>query len=86
MTARSRGWLLTGAVVIVLPGLTQLWYWSRLFTTPGFLAHSDLYEYFLPAFLSPMTTWSSAEFAGMPANSDEDQAVIGERKAGRKYS
>ena len=75
MTARSRGWLVIGAVVIALPVLAQLWYWSRLFTTPGFLAHSDLYEYFLPAFLSPMTLWSSAEFAGMPVYSDPQVAM-----------
>ena len=75
MTARTRAWLVGGAVIIALPVLAQIWYWSRLFTTPGFLAHSDLYEYFLPAFLSPRTLWSSAEFAGMPVYSDPQIAM-----------
>ncbi len=70
MSTSTRTWLVRGAIVIALPLLAQVWYWSRLFTEPGFLAHSDLYEYFLPAFLSPMTTWSSSEFAGMPVYSD----------------
>ena len=70
MTPRLRTALVVGATVVALPVLAQAWYWSRLFTEPGFLAHSDLYEYFLPAFLSPMTTWSPAEFAGMAVYSD----------------
>lgn len=55
--------------------LAQLWYWSRLFTTTGSLAHSDLYEYFLPVFRSPFTTWSSAEFGGLPAFADPQNAT-----------
>ena len=36
----------------------------------GYLAESDLYEFFLPTFLAPITTWSPFEFGGMPAFAD----------------
>ncbi len=53
-------------------GFTLLFGW--LFAYPplhhGYLAESDLYEFFLPTFLSPMTRWSSFEFGGMPAFAD----------------
>ena len=35
-----------------------------------YLAESDLYEYYLPIFLSPITTWSRFEFGGLPAFAD----------------
>ncbi len=56
-------------------GLAPVWYWSRLFTGPGVLAPSDLYEQFLPVFLSPILKWSSSEFAGLPAAADPQSAV-----------
>ena len=36
----------------------------------GYLDESDLYEYFLPMFLAPLTTWSPYEFSGLPAFAD----------------
>ena len=36
----------------------------------GYLAESDLYEFFLPTFLAPITKWSPFEFGGMPAFAD----------------
>ena len=36
----------------------------------GYLAESDLYEFFLPTFLAPITQWSPFEFGGMPAFAD----------------
>lgn len=51
----------------------------RIYWRTGFgdqlLAESDLYEYFLPVFLSPVTRWSSYEFAGLPAFADPGEAV-----------
>ena len=39
------------------------------------LAESDLYEYYLPVFLAPITTWSSYEFAGLPVFADPGDSV-----------
>ena len=36
----------------------------------GYLAESDLYEFFFPTFLAPLTKWSPFEFGGMPAFAD----------------
>ncbi len=60
------GWIALGALLAA----AQIWFWLRLFTTDGFLAHSDLYEQFLPVFLSPIARWSSTEFAGLPVFAD----------------
>ena len=49
---------------------TQIWFWSRLFSSELILAHSDMYEQFLPAFLAPAALWSSAEFGGLPLMAD----------------
>src|SRR3954447_24673854 len=57
---------------IVVAAYTLLFTWM---CAPAILAHrylseSDLYEYFLPVFLAPITTWSNFEFAGLPAFAD----------------
>ena len=59
---------LIGIALVV--GAANIWYWSRLLTEPGVLAHSDLYEYFLPIFLAPFSTWSATEFGGLPTIAD----------------
>jgi hypothetical protein len=57
---------------VAAAGITALFGW--LFAYPplhhGYLAESDLYEFFLPTFLAPITQWSSFEFAGTPAFAD----------------
>ena len=63
------------AAMVAIPVALQLWLWSPLFTTPGYFWHSDLYEEFLPQFLAPLVTWSSAEFAGMPVFADPQNAA-----------
>ncbi len=68
MATRARSWRLAAmwAAIAVL----QVWFWLRLLTSGGYLAHSDLYEQFLPVFLSPIARWSSAEFGGLPVFAD----------------
>jgi hypothetical protein len=55
--------------------VVQLWFWSQLFVGDVYLARSDLYEYFLPTFLSPRTIWSVYELAGFPAFADPQQTA-----------
>ena len=59
-------------VALVVGGFLILFTWvlGRPFVSGDYLAESDLYEYYLPIFLSPITTWSSYEFAGLPAFAD----------------
>ncbi|MGE0590970.1 MAG: YfhO family protein [Vicinamibacterales bacterium] len=70
-----RGW--THAALVVA-GFTALfaWLFGRALVGPGYFAESDLYEYFLPVFLSPVTTWSGFEFGGMPAFADPGDAAF----------
>jgi hypothetical protein len=46
------------------------WLFARPIVTHAYLSESDLYEYYLPIFLAPITTWSSFEFSGLPAFAD----------------
>lgn len=62
----------------VVAGYTLLFTWFFAFgpfLRHGLLSDADLYEYFLPQFLSPITLWSSFEFGGMPAFGDPNDAV-----------
>lgn len=72
----SRGAIAHAAVV--LAAFTLLFTW--LFATPivegSLIAESDMYEQFLPVFLSPYMTWSSYEFGGMPAFADPQDTVF----------
>ena len=52
------------------------WLYARPVIEGSFLTESDLYEYFLPVFLSPSTIWSSYEFGGMPAFADPQDTVF----------
>lgn len=62
----------------VVAGFTAIFGW--LFAYPplhgGFLAESDLYEFFLPHFLTPLTAWSSFEFGGNPSFADPNDAFL----------
>jgi hypothetical protein len=64
------------ALVIVL-GFTLLfcWLFARLLFTDAYLAESDLYDWFLPLFLSPPALWSSTIFAGLPSFADTSDAA-----------
>jgi hypothetical protein len=44
--------------------------------THTYLADSDLYEYYLPIFLAPITTWSTFEFSGLPAFADPGDFTV----------
>ena len=62
---------------LVVSGFTLLFTW--LFAEPivhhRYLTESDLYEYYLPIFLAPITKWSSFEFSGLPAFADPGDFV-----------
>jgi len=62
----------------VATGFALLFAW--LFAYPslhhGYLAESDLYEFFLPTFLSPITLWSSFEFGGTPSFADPSDTSL----------
>src|SRR5258705_3024676 len=62
---------------IVLSAFTLVFTW--LFAEPivhhRYMTESDLYEYYLPIFLAPITTWSSFEFSGLPAFADPGDFV-----------
>lgn len=63
---------------LVVAGFTLLfgWLYARSFIEGSFLAESDLYEYYLPVFLSPITIWSSYEFGGIPAFADPQDTAF----------
>ena len=63
---------------LVVAGFTLLfgWLYARPVIEGSFLAESDLYEQFLPVFLSPITIWSSYEFGGMPAFADPQDTAF----------
>ena len=63
--------LLTHAAV-VLAFFTALfgWLYAGPFLDHRLVAESDIYEQFLPMFLSPITIWSSYEYSGTPAFAD----------------
>ena len=68
-------WLRHASLAVLGFLVFHTWFWSPLLFGEGYLAHSDLYEYFLPVFLSPPTVWSSQEFAGFPAFADPQNAA-----------
>jgi hypothetical protein len=59
-------------IVIATAGFALLFAWLLAYAPlhHGYLAESDLYEFFLPTFLAPITHWSPFEFGGMPAFAD----------------
>ena len=68
----------TSHATLVVAGFTLLfgWLYARPVIEGSFLAESDLYEYYLPVFLSPITIWSSYEFGGMPAFADPQDTAF----------
>src|SRR5687767_3896529 len=63
--------------VVVVVGFSVLfgWVYGRALFSDVYLIESDLYEYFLPIFLSPITQWSGFEFSGLPAFADPGDNV-----------
>ena len=64
----------TGHAAMVFGAFTLLFAW--IFGQPllkgSYLAESDLFDIFLPIFLSPRMVWSSYEFSGMPTFADPE--------------
>jgi hypothetical protein len=63
--------------LIVLGAYSALftWLFAQPIITHRYLSESDLYDYFLPIFLAPITTWSLFEYSGMPAFADPGDFV-----------
>jgi hypothetical protein len=50
--------------------------YARPLVEGAYLAGTDLYDYYLPIFLSPITIWSTFELAGLPAMADSQNAAF----------
>ncbi|HZW54291.1 MAG TPA: hypothetical protein VFF00_09660, partial [Candidatus Elarobacter sp.] len=51
------------------------WLFRPLIATGAYLSESDLFDWFLPLFLSPPAVWSSDIFAGLPVFADTSDAA-----------
>src|SRR5947207_4142496 len=71
---RATAALHASLVVIAFTALFS-WVFGRLLIADVYLAESDLYDWFLPFFLSPPARWSSDIFAGFPLVADTSAAV-----------
>ena len=58
------------AIVLAFFTILFAWLYGRPFLEHRLVAESDIYEQFLPMFLSPITIWSSYEYSGTPAFAD----------------
>jgi hypothetical protein len=56
--------------------LLFVWLYANPILEGSYLAESDMYEQFLPVFLSPVTTWSNFEFGGMAAFADPQDTAF----------
>lgn len=56
--------------------LLALWVCGQAILHGRVLAESDLFEQYLPTFLSPALTWSSFEFSGVPAYADPESGAV----------
>jgi hypothetical protein len=63
------------AAVVLAYGAVFSWLFSRILTADAYLAESDLYDWFLPLFLSPPARWTSAMLAGLPSFADTSDAA-----------
>lgn len=57
-------------VVVVAYTAIIGWLFAFASVTDSLLSESDLFEYYLPIFLAPITVWSPFEFSGLPAFAD----------------
>jgi hypothetical protein len=71
-TSRSTrtGSIVHVTLVLVIPAALFAWLFARFLLNDLYLVDSDLYEHFLPAFLSSIRVWSSFEFSGLPVFAD----------------
>src|SRR5258706_5020301 len=63
------------ALVLAAYTLLFSWLFSRLLFSGVYLAESDLFDWFLPFFLSPPAKWSSDIYAGLPLFADTSDAI-----------
>jgi hypothetical protein len=68
----------TGHALAVVGAYTALFTWlhARPLVEGGYLAGTDLFDYYLPIFLSPITLWSTYELSGLPALADSQNAAF----------
>ena len=75
-TARSPATPLAHAALVVAAFTVFFcWVFARLLLSDVYLAESDLYDWFLPFFLSPPATWTSDIFGGLPLFADTSDAI-----------
>lgn len=74
---KSRGGALRhGAMVVGAYTALFTWLYARPLVEGGYLAGTDLFDYYLPIFLSPITLWSPYELSGLPALADSQNAAF----------
>lgn len=63
--------------VLVVLGYTSIfcWVFGEIVFRDAYLADTDLYDWFLPIFFSPIQTWASAIYAGHPTFADTSVPV-----------
>jgi len=66
------------AAVIAGYALLFTWLFSRPIAHGTYMAEGDLYDWFLPIFLSPVSAWSHDMFGGLPlfADTSDSQAYV----------
>lgn len=64
------------AAVVGAYTLLFTWVWARPLVENGYLAGTDLFDYYLPIFFSPITFWSTYELSGLPAFADSQNAYF----------
>src|SRR5687768_3967556 len=77
-TSPHRTWRAARHPLAVVAAYTALFTWlhSRPLVEDAYLAGTDLFDYYLPIFLSPITMWSTFELAGLPALADSQNAAF----------
>ena len=73
-----RVWSAVRHPLAVVAAYTALFTWlhARPLVEDAYLAGTDLYDYYLPIFLSPITMWSTFELSGLPALADSQNAAF----------
>lgn len=64
------------AVVVSAYAAFFTWLYARGLVENAYLAGTDLYDYYLPIFLSPITFWSPFELSGLPALADSQNSAF----------
>ncbi len=74
-TRPARSAALHACIVVSAFTLVFTWLFAEPILHHRYMTESDLYEYYLPIFLAPITKWSSFEFSGLPAFADPGDFV-----------